>query len=49
MSDLLSSQQFLADADVQRVAQAVAWIIAPAVQNPISTAVETGSSSLTEG
>ena len=46
-SDSSSSQQFLADADVQRVAQAVARIIAPSVQNPIST-VGTGSSSINE-
>ena len=48
-SDSSSSQQFLADADVQRVAQAVARIIAPSVQNPISTTTGTESSSLNEG
>ena len=32
-----SSQQFQADTDVQRVAQAVARIIAPSVQDPNST------------
>ena len=49
MSDSSSSRQFLADADIQRVAQAVARIIAPSVQNPTSTAAGTGSSSLNEG
>ena len=48
-SDSLSSQQFLADADVQRVTQAVARIIAPPVQNRILTTAGTESSSLNEG
>ena len=48
-SDSLSSQQFLADADVQRVTQAVARIIAPSVQNRILTTAGTESSSLNEG
>ena len=45
----LSSQQFLADTDVKRVAQAVARIIAPSVQDPTSTAAGTGSSSTNKG
>ena len=48
-SDSSSSQYFLADTDVQRLALAIPQVIAPSIQNPISTAAGTGSSGLNEG